>query len=173
VTWQCELPGARNAFLADPMWPSEAGLRRFVFVTLRRQRPLGKRMVYEPPALWWLEMSKNADAIVAAGPLTGLGPEGSPIDLTIERFPNVAVGTEGKMSLVYLTKKPAAILWQLRAAMLEIDGRTGKPRTSPLRSTSHILDDGLAPAPLVVSADGQCVYASAGDGRIVTYRIPR
>jgi len=69
-------------------------------------------------------------------------------------------------------RKPAAILWQLRSATLEIDGKTGKPRISPLRSTSHVLDDGLAPTPLIVSADGQSVYASAGDGRIVTYGIP-
>jgi len=130
-------------------------------------------MVYEPPALWWLEMSERANAILAAGPLTRPRPEGSAIDGRTERFPNVAVGTEGKISLVYLTRKPAANLWQLRSTMLEIDRETGKPRISSLRSTSHILDEGLAPAPLTVSADGQSVYASAGDGRIVTYPIPR
>jgi len=173
VTWQCEVPGLRDTFLADPVWPSEPGLRRFVFVTLSRQTPLGKRMVYEPSALWWLEMSEHGDAILAAGPLTRPGPEISSIDGSIERFPNVAVGTGGKMSLVYLTRRPAAGSWQLRSAMLEIDGETGKPRISSMRSTSHILDEGLAPAPLMVSADGQSVYASAGDGRIVKSPILR
>jgi len=173
VTWQCELPGSRDTFLADPVWPSEPGLRRFVFVALSRQTPLGKRMVYEPSKLWWLEMSEHADAILAAGPLTRRGPERSPIDGTIERFPNVSVGPEGKISVVYLTREPAASMWQLRSAMLEIDGPTGKPRIQSPRSISHVLDQGLAPAPLMFSADGQSVYASAGDGRIVKHPIPR
>jgi len=173
VTWQCEPPGRRDTFLADPVWPSEPRLRRFVFVALSRQVPHGKKMVYEPSKLWWLEMSEHADAILAAGPLTRPGPEGSQVDGIMERSPNVAVDPEGKISLVYLTRRPAARLCQLRSAALEIDRESGRPRINSPRSTSHLLDEGLAPAPLMVSADGRSVYAAAGDGRIVKYPIPR
>jgi len=128
--------------------------------------------MYEPSKLWWLEMSEQADAILAAGPLTRPGPDGSQIEGMIERLPNVAIDRSGKISLVYLTRQPPAPSWQLRSVTLEIDPETGYPRINSQSGAHRVLDEGVAPAPLMVSADGRIVYASAGDGRIVKYPIP-
>jgi hypothetical protein len=173
LVWKCARPGGRDVFLSDPVWPSEPRLRRYVFVALSRQVARGKKMVFEASKLWWLEISEQSDSIVAAGTLTRAEPGGAQGDGMIERLPSIAADLDGKMSLVYLTRKPDDASCQLRAAALEIDGESGKPRLSPASSTSHVLDAQIALAPLMVSADGRKVYASSADGRIVNYSIPQ
>jgi hypothetical protein len=173
VLWQCAPPGTPDYLLADPMWPSDPRLRRFVFVTMSRQLPLGKERIYEPYKLWWLEISERADAILAAGPLTRAGADGSQIDGTIERYPNVAVDRRGQAHLIYLTRQPPARLWQLRSVALEIDRESGHPRISPASPQNSVLNESIALAPVMVSADGRKVYASAADGQIVNFAISR
>jgi hypothetical protein len=172
VVWQCAPPGCGAPYLADPFWPSDSRLRRFVFVALGRQVARGKQRVYARSKLWWLLMSEQADAILASGSLTAPQADDSPVEDEIERLPNVAIDRSGKIRLVHLRRKPTARVWQLCAVTLEIDHLTGTPRQSGQNSSCHVMDDGLALAPLLVSVDGRNVYASTEDGRIIKYPIP-
>src|SRR5262249_49767610 len=158
--------------LADPTWPSDPKLREFVFVALSRQVPLGNRRVYEQARLWWLQMSEQADAIMAAGPLTEPSEDRIPADGAIQRSPAIAVGSRGAICRPHLRRKPPEKLWQLCSVSIEIDVGTGKPRIKSPYPELHVLDTGLALAPLVVSADGRAVYASSANGRIIKYPIP-
>jgi hypothetical protein len=143
-----------------------------VFVALGRQAVRGKNRVFERSKIWWLQMSEKADAIVAAGPLAGEGEDGSPSDGIIERSPCVAVDGGGKIRLVHLRRKPPESLWRLCSVALELNNEAAETRIKPVDGTLQVLDNGLALAPLLVSADGRIVYASSGDGRIVKYPIP-
>ena len=81
-------------------------------------------------------------------------------------------GAGGKISLVYLTRSASENSWQLRSAKLEIDAETSLPRMRSGVRLERVGQD-LAPSPLVVSADGEYVYAIDGSGQIVKHSIPR
>jgi hypothetical protein len=171
IEWRCTPPGPGETVLADPVWPTDGALSRFVIVSLRRQTIEGARKAYEQSKIWWLEMSEEADAIVAAGRLTLAGSSRKPDDLLVEGYPSVSAGSGGQLTLNYLARRTDTVSWQLCRAILEIDQKTGKPVLAPNSPAAEILGEGLAPSPVVPLEDGRSVYASAGAGQIVKYPL--
>jgi hypothetical protein len=171
VKWRCQPPGAGETFLADPDWSSDPRLHRFVIVTLRQQGLAGGQRAYEPSRIWWLKMNDDADAIVAAGRLTG--PESSAVadDPLVERFPIVSAASDGRLTLIYLARRSSARSWQLYRTPLALDQKTGTPKLETRAAAAEILGEDLAPAPVIPLTDGQSVYASAAIGQI--YKYPR
>ncbi len=172
VAWRCERPGPGETYLADPEWSPDPRLRPFVIVSLRRQEEVGGKRVYAPSTIWWLQMSEDADAIVAAGRLTASGSRSAALVPLVERFPSVSVGSDGRLTLVYLTRGPGASSWRLCQSALELDPKTGKPALAPDRALAEVLGEGLAPAHVIPSTDGRSVYASAAAGQILKYPRP-
>ena len=84
-----------------------------------------------------------------------------------ERLPNVVIGAGGKISLVYLTRRRDQNSWQLRSAKLEIDPKTALPRMQRRSAARRCWPRTLRRSPLVVSANGEYVYAIDGAGQIV------
>jgi hypothetical protein len=169
VTWQAQPPGLGEAMLADPVWSSEPRLRKWVIVALSPKRRLAGKMVYPKPRLWWLEMSNQADAILAAGPLReAAGDDGPAAGEPAERLPSIARDARGMIRLVYLARRPAEGSWRLCSVGLAFDPETGRPRLQADTQTSLDQQAELATGPPVVSADGSRVFSLAGPGRIAS-----
>src|SRR5262249_54348868 len=91
LAWEIAPPGDGEPMLVDPVWSSHPRLKKWVFVGLMALGTRDQQPEYGSTHLWWLEVSDDASAIVAAGPLTGpTGEETAPVHIA-ERFPNVAV----------------------------------------------------------------------------------
>ena len=168
VAWAVPPPGVGEVFLEDPVWPDDPRLKKWVFVVLRRRCSATGGGVFGPSQLWWLELSDGAEAIVAAGRLTRTPGEDSACAGIEERFPNVAIGQHGDLRLVYLERSDRARSWRLRSAVLDFDGRTGRPMVAAANTDAPESPEELHAAPLLVSADGATVYGmsqSGGPGR--------
>ena len=170
VTWRCAVPGSGGTFLCDPVWSSAKELRRFVFVSLSLQSRVDSRRVYEPARIWWLEMNEHADEILGAGRLTGPELRRALSRSMDERMPTVSVDPGGKLTLAYLTRSQGSNAWRLSLAALALDPRTGSPLIAggPVEAASDL--QLIAPT---FSSDGQVVFASATDGGIEQYSVPR
>jgi len=155
----------------DPLWSPEPSVRDYVFVSLSSQKRLGKKTLHEPYKLWWLKMNDRYDEIQAAGPLNCLVAHRSAIESVAERFPTIAVGAEGKLSLVYMTRKPEEKSWRLNSARLELDPKTGEPYRLPKEKAPGAFAEGLAADPPLVSADGKRVFARATTGELTTIKL--
>jgi hypothetical protein len=81
------------------------------------------------------------------------------------------IGAGGKMGLVYLSRNGDPS-WQLRSAKLEIDPKTALPRMQP-QAGSNVLAENLCASPLVVSANGEYVYALNAADQLVKQPISR
>jgi hypothetical protein len=174
VDWRVRPPGLGEVFLADPVWSSDPRLRKWVIVALSLKRRRAGMVVYQQPRLWWLEMSDQADAILAAGPLSGPAgsePEPAAADRA-ERLPSIAVDASGTIRLVWLAQRPGEGSWRLRSAGLELDPETGRPGLDSDTAASISPGVELATAPPVISADGTRLFRFAGPGRIASVPVP-
>jgi hypothetical protein len=172
ILWQCDQPGAAAPFVTDPSWPTDRRLKRLVFVSLSPQRRLGNRMVFEPSKLWWLKMSEQGDAIVAAGRLTALDHASGPMDPTAERSPYIAVSATGQINVVYTARKAGARTWKLQTVPLELDGTTGEPHVAATGGPARPLAEELAVASLAGTADGHSIYVFTDNGEVRRFSIP-
>ncbi len=173
VTWEAQPPGSGAVYLEDPIWSSEPAVRHLVLVALSMMEHREGRPVILPSRLWWLAMNDEGDAIVAAGRLIEPGPDGESKRTSFERMPNVVVGPGGKISLVYLARSSSENSWRLQSAPLELDPATARPHIKNDGTATRALAHGLAPAALVVSADGRDVYAIAASGGTVKHSLAR
>jgi hypothetical protein len=176
VLWNVPPPGMGEPMMTDPVWPDDARLKQWLFVSLTTLESQGKQLAYGPSQIWWFEMSDDASAIVAAGRLTAL-PEGESDRARIEqRFPNVAVGPDGESRLVYLERENREMGWRLRSGTIQFDARTGRPvAVTDVRSPVPELQDRFQPVSLLASADGATVYglSAAGGGIVAWPLLPR
>jgi hypothetical protein len=173
VTWEARLPGSGVMYLNDPAWSSEPSVRHLVFVALSELERRDDKPSILPSKIWWLVMNDEGDAIVDAGRLTERTSGASALDPSFERMPTVVVGPTGKICLVYLTRNSTENTWQLRSGTIELDPGTSLPRIERDRDAKRVDGERLAPASLVVSADGESVHAIDASGRTVKCSIPR
>jgi hypothetical protein len=155
----------------DAFWSPEQSVRNYVFVSLSTQKHVGKSVVQDPHKLWWLRMNDRFDEIEAAGPLKCPVAVGAAVERVVERFPAIAVDGERKLSLVYMSRPTPQGRWGLHSVRLEQDPGTGAPSLPPGEKAPHALAEGLATEPLVVSADGQRVFARGIAGELITAEI--
>ncbi len=145
-----------------------------MFVGLRPQEIRNDRLLFGPSQLWWLEMSDDGRSIVAAGRVTrgdGDGPSSGVIE---ERFPNVALGRNGDIRLVYLERSAKDTDWRLRSVGLGFDPRTGRPTAAEAgEDKSPASSEPLRAGPLVVSADGATVFGRSRSGVLAVLPIVR
>ncbi len=172
VTWKVPVPGIGGVLLTDPIWSSDARLRKWVIVSLSRQDRRGPRAVFEPAEIWWLELGEQAESILAAGRLTvpeAVEPYASHLE---EQHPNVAVGPGGALRLVYLERRKCEKSARLCTAELHFDAGTGRPSLeAEYKGSSRIRGEGLAMAPLLVSCDGTKVFGLDASGRVSTFGL--
>jgi hypothetical protein len=173
VTWKVPVPGSGCVMLADPVWPSESALRRWLIVSLTRQGQRGTRRFFLPSELWWLELDEQAASIVAAGRLTA--PEGGDADEShaLEQYPNVAIGPEGTIQMVYLSSRKGEKTGRLCSADLHFDARTGRPCLASGPLQTRTLGEGLGLAPLLITADGKTVIGMDDSGRVSRFSLTR
>jgi hypothetical protein len=165
VVWAVPSPGEGEVFVQDPVWPDTPRLKKWVLVALSQQVHRGRRSVYAPPRLWWLEMSEGARVIVAAGRLAGTSASSDPADRDIEeRSPSVAVGPSGEIRLVYLARSGRPGTWRLRSALVDFDARTGRPTAASGDGPVPDRDAQLVASPLVLSSDGATVFGLSRSG---------
>jgi len=171
VIWKAPPPLGRAVFITDPVWPSHPRLHHIVFAKLVPQlRELSEEFI-EATELLWLIMSDDG-AVVEASGLLNL-PKNNPSGdrKTRKWFPNVELGRDGTIRLVYLWRVQGDLKHHLEVVTIEIDPEAGHPRV-PARSVSRTLDDDCAPVPPLFSADGMSVYmVSRNSGQIVKRQI--
>jgi hypothetical protein len=167
LVWAVPFPGDGEVFLEDPIWPDTPRMKKWVVVALSQQVRRGRRCIYAPPRLWWLEMSEGARLVVAAGRLAGTSGSSGEADGDIEeRSPSVAVGPSGETRLVYLSRSCRRGTWRLRSALVDFDGRTGRPRAVSGDGPVPDWDAGLVASPLVLSTDGATVFGLSRSGAL-------
>jgi hypothetical protein len=171
VAWGCAVPGSGTVFIADPVWPPEKPLQKFVFVSLSPQSLEHGILRNDPAQIWWLEMTRRGDEILSAGRLTRPSPGNSSNPPVAERMPSVSVDPSGRLALAYLARASGEPSWRLCLAAITIEEATGKPRIAGVVTPSEELSDGLLPMPPTFSTDGQAVFASSSDGQIKTYSL--
>jgi hypothetical protein len=173
VAWKAKQPASGVIYLGDPAWSSEPSVRHLVFVALSMMDQHENQRIILPSRVWWLLVNEDGDAIVAAGSLTDCESAEPRNNLEFERMPNVVIGPGGKISLVYLARKSSENSWRLRSARIELDPATSLPRIERNAGASHVVAEGLSPGSLVVSADGERVYAIDASGQTVVHALPR
>lgn len=172
LNWDAEIPGAGVVAITDPAVLPEPAFGHLLFVALGVQSCHDGQRTNLPTKLWWLALDDDGEAIVKAGRLLLPGPANSPDELVFERFPHVVGHPNGKLSLVYLERTAPNMTWALRACALELDPSTSLPRVAR-EDQALVLAKGLRPDPLIVSAQGDTVYAVDCDGEVVAHAIPR
>jgi hypothetical protein len=171
VRWKGSPPLGASVFITDPVWPGHARLRHLVFATVIPMLRNSERMVSEPTKLLWLQMRDDGAVIEAAG-LLDVPTKKASGDLTVlNRFPNVELGRDGTIRLVYLSRIQGDCNFRLEVVPIEIDSETGHPRV-PAPCLPCVLDEDCAPVPPLFSADGMTVYmVSRNSGLIVKRKI--
>ncbi len=125
--------------------------------------------MFGPPDLWWLEVSDGAGSIIAAGPLVR-AEDGAGSDVE-KRFPSVAVDPRGRIRLFYLARSWRQGDWQLRSAVVELDGRTGRPMAIGADGPASSPDAELVTSPLLVSSDAETVFGLSRSGGIAALPV--
>jgi hypothetical protein len=169
VLWGIRPPGRGDVFLADPVWSDEPRLKKWVIVALSQQVRRGKRFVFGPPDLWWLEVSDGAGSIVAAGRLAR-AEDGVGSDVE-KRFPSVAVDPTGRIRLFYLSRPWRQGDWQLRSAAMVFDCLTGRPMSVGGDGPASGSDSELVTSPLLVSSDAETVFGLSRSGGIAALPV--
>jgi hypothetical protein len=173
VTWDNTPPGAGPVYVCDPVMSAEPALRNLVFVALIQQTRVGPKRVNSALKIWWLRMDDDASTIVAAGRLTRPDRDEDKYDYVSERMPAIAVGAGGQISLVYLACERGKPSWQMRVVTLEFDRERLLPRIEQRSKDYRLVAEGLALAPLVVSADARFVHALDISGAHCEHTIAR
>ena len=171
LEWEVRPPGSGRIMLADPVWSSDPRLRNWVIVALSQQNDHPRHARFRPARLWWLELSEQADTILAAGRLTAPAIGAVDDDEFEERYPNIAIGPGRDVRLVYLTRDMDESSWRLRSAGLRFDTVTGHPRLEPESEGKNGPGEGLKPAPFVVSADARQIFGLDRSGRVKTLSL--
>jgi hypothetical protein len=168
--WRIPPPGRGDVYVTDPVWASDARLKKWLIAGVYSLGESDGRSVYGAPKLWWLELDDQADAIVAAGRLTARAPAaGRAGDQMTERFPSIGVGPEGRIRLAYLTRSPGERTARLRLAEIRIDTETGRPVLERDEGMPADCGEGLTVAPILFSADARQIFGRSGSGRLGTY----
>jgi hypothetical protein len=172
VKWRCARPSAGQIYISEPHLSAVPRLRNYVFVSLSAQKQLDKKVQQELPKLWWLRMNDRFDVIEAAGPLTGEFANHNQRDPIAERFPTIAPGSEHRLSMIYITRKPPERGWRLQFSMVELDPKTGEPRVTSRENTAVALAEDIAADYPLISADSKSAFARSATGQLITVKLP-
>jgi hypothetical protein len=170
IRWDTATPGAGRVMTWEPCWPCEPAMGGRLLVALDLQEDAAESFV--GPRLWWLQLSPDGAAVVAAGPV--INPEGVSTG-TIrdeERLPAVGKTRDGPLMLAYLAHESGRSTWDLWMTSLEFGGSDQASR--PPASIGRKLAEGCEPIGPAFSADGLWVYAvqREGEGKSRLERFP-
>jgi hypothetical protein len=126
--------------------------------------------------LWWLQLSPDGEAIVAAGKMIAPNERGA--ETFWDDFHAPAVGTtrDGSPLLAYLARVRDRTTWDLWVAPIEADGTDGGP-VIQLSAGRKLAERCLALEP-VFAANGHWIHAAiwegtSGDVRVKRFAVPR
>ena len=170
VAWDSPPRHKGAMFLTDPVWPGHPAFPRIAFASLIAAPHSSEPGAKSFHRLWWLKMNKGGSVIEASGPLVDHALEAENDESSVKRFPDLAVGPDGSLHLIYLRHINATSA-RLEALPIETDPPTGVPRVVAGARPSILATD-CTLAPPVVSADRRAVYGiSKTLGRVVRHTI--
>jgi hypothetical protein len=170
IPWEAAPPGAGSAHVREPFWPSGTALGgRLVAVVMVRD-PSDLTLRRFSTQIWWLELSGDASAVVAAGrvpvPTGEAATVAEPESDVQEHFPCVGTTRDGTTMLAYLSGTGQYARYELWIAPIavEIEGEgQGAPGREVLRirsSAARCLHKSGVLAPPAFSPDGRWLYAA-------------
>jgi hypothetical protein len=156
LTWKAGRPDPGVIAVANPCCPVDPRLPGILLVSLRRYTPAATPHRFDSlDELWWLRLDPFEATIEEAGPLFETDDAAS--KALDRRFPALATQPDGTLVLAYLAARPTTVEYELRAAPVQLDPKTGTPRAVAKQERILAADCvGIAPA---FSADGQWVTA--------------
>ncbi|MDG3007314.1 hypothetical protein [Paludisphaera mucosa] len=157
LQWRCDPPGGREPFLIDPVWSGLPEMRNRLIVSLTVLRKGVETRLTPSIAPWWLELSDDGEAIVAAGPIFEPSDPVAAEPRVRLRYPSV-VHCDGRLQLIFLRHEPAKNRGTVYAADLELAPATGLPRVRP-GSALPVGDRPIAFGTLIPSLDAHWAFS--------------
>jgi hypothetical protein len=162
ILWRAEPPGEGAFWLQDPCWPSDPALGGRLLVALDHREDVTRPGWITH--LWWLQLSPDGGAIVAAGRAIAPDESGPRRDHVAEWLPRVGTSHDGTPLLAYLAQERGETDWELWVMPIEpaTAGRGPRVRASAGRKRAEGCATTLPPT---FSADGRFIYTArpAGD----------
>jgi hypothetical protein len=160
IDWRADLPGAGDLWYQAVSWPGAPALDGWLLVSLVHREDSSQTV--RDQSLWWLKLSSQADAVVAAEralPLDG------PTEVNAhaqELSPVVGVARAGTIVLAYLALAQRNEHYDLWLAPVEpaAPGRAPCVRAAARRK----LAEGCLPGLLGFSADARWLYTARRGG---------
>jgi hypothetical protein len=123
----------------------------------------------EHTGLGWFRISDDGSVIEASGSLDLPRNKMTKNCSTRSRFPNVELGWDGIVRLIYLWRAQGDLTDHLEVVAIDIDPKSGHPYI-PVGSDSQTLDEDCALVPPIFSADGMSVYVVSRDSGLIWNR---
>jgi hypothetical protein len=160
IDWRTDLPGSGDRWCQATCWPGAPALDGWLLVSLVYSEDSSRTV--RDQSLWWLKLSPQADAVVAA-------ERALPPDERAEEYPHaqevspaIGVTRAGTIVLAYLALAQLIEHYDLWLALVEpaAPGRAPCVRTAARRK----LAEGCLPGLLGFSADARWLYTARRDG---------
>lgn len=163
LTWRTDPPANLIAITA-PNWPTDPRLKGKLIASLILATEGPTHHQFPPRQsnmkLWWLELSRDGSAIVAAGPLDPHGRVDSAECMALESMPVVGTRDDGRLVIAYLARGNSEGTYRLRLAPLTIQRPSSVPSVDQTAAVDLSGDYLLSPP--AFSPDGRWLYAIAG-----------
>jgi hypothetical protein len=173
IRWKVGAPGRGPAYIQHVCWPSGEAFGGRVLVALRPRRPAARS--YGELQFWWLELSADSTAIVAAGRLFDAAERrpGQPGVRSERRCPTVGVTPDGGSLLAYVMVPEGSTYGELWTAPIAFESGAGGRVPRIERGTARRVATACLAATPAFSADGRWLFAMVGERATGTVRVQR
>lgn len=160
LLWKTKPPAGLIAISA-PNWPADPRLGGKILAAAtfahKEYTPQLAPRRESQTELWWLQLSRDGSAIMAAGPLISKEPADSAERMTVEDLPVISTLSDGRLLLAYLVCGESESHYRLRLAPLTIQGPSSLP--SAKEQDAVEFSGKFLLSPPAFSGDGRWLYA--------------
>jgi hypothetical protein len=168
VEWRVDAPGVGSCWVRDPCWAAVGTRDGRVLVSLSYLQDLSQTVRTE--RLWWLKLSPDGGAIVAAERAVVPPDDDQDQAPTDERLPSVGTARDGTPLLAYVARGQGERDWTLW--VMPVAPATSGRCPQVLVSARRMLATGCALAVTpAFSSDGRWVFAARWHGG--SFRVER
>lgn len=157
LTWRAPSAAAGESSTVDLSWPIDSRLGGKVLVSIYFHGLEGG--LVPNWQLWWLELDRDATAVIASGPLLQTEPSEG---VEERRLPTLVRDAAGSPVLAYLARTPPHSGYRLRVAPVRFDPASNAPQAS--EAEAQTLTWACLLAAPTSSPDGRWITVEKPDG---------